>query len=156
METNIKFKKLNPNAVIPTQGSPEAAGYDLYACLEESVTVNPHEVVKIGTGLAITPPMIVSSFGAAPIKTFGAIFPRSGLATKRGLRLANGVGVADRDYTGEYIVPLYNDSNIPQTIEPNERIAQVIFIPYVASSWQEGMLEETDRGAGGFGSTGSK
>ena len=141
----IKFKKLKPNATIPTQGSEYAAGYDLYACIDESIIIQPHETVKIGTGIALTP----------PAHTFGAIFARSGIATKRGLRPANCVGVADIDYTGEYIVALHNDSNIPQTVEPNERIAQLVFIPYITDEWQEVKeLEKTERGAGGFGSSG--
>ena len=141
----IKFKKLNPNATIPTQGSEYAAGYDLYACIDEPITIQPHETVKIGTGIALTP----------PTHTFGAIFARSGLATKRGLRPSNCVGVADIDYTGEYIVALHNDSNTPQTVDPNERIAQLVFIPYVTDTWQEvEELEATQRGNGGFGSTG--
>lgn len=141
----IKFKKLNPNVTTPTQGSEYAAGYDLYACINEPITIQPCETVKIGTGVALTPPP----------HTFGAIFARSGLATKRGLRPANCVGVADEDYTGEYIVALHNDTATPQTVEPNERIAQLVFIPYVTDVWQEvEELETTERGAGGFGSTG--
>lgn len=155
----IKFKKLKPNATVPTQGSEYAAGYDLYACINEPVTIQPHETVKIGTGIAITPPKI---YYAEPyltfqktINTFGAIFARSGLATKKGLRPANCIGVCDIDYTGEYIVPLHNDTDIPQTVEPNERIAQLVFIPYITDTWQEvDELEETKRGNGGFGSSG--
>mgnify|MGYP004656321639 CR=1 FL=1 len=155
----IKFKKLKPNATIPTQGSEYAAGYDLYACIDEPVTIQPHETVKISTGIAVTPPKI---YYAEPlfqfqktINTFGAVFARSGLATKKGLRPANCVGVCDIDYTGEYIVVLHNDSNIPQTVEPNERIAQLVFIPYITDIWQEvDELEETKRGNGGFGSSG--
>ena len=146
----IKFKKIKPNATIPTQGSKYAAGYDLYACINEPISIQPHETVKVGTGIAVTPPKITN------INTFGAIFARSGLATKKGLRPANAVGVCDIDYTGEYIVALHNDTNIPQTVEPNERIAQLVFIPYVTDTWQEvDELENTARGEGGFGSTGS-
>lgn len=166
----IKFKKIKPNATVPTQGSEYAAGYDLYACIDEPVTIQPHETVKIGTGIAITPPDF--NFFTAPIqflldnkserktlltniKTFGAIFARSGLATKKGLRPANCVGVADVDYTGEYIVALHNDSNAPQIVEPNERIAQLVFIPYITDKWEEvDELEETERGNNGFGSSG--
>ncbi len=166
----IKFKKFKPNATIPTQGSEYAAGYDLYACIDEPITIQPHETVKIGTGIAITPPDF--NFFTAPmsfllddkserkavltnIKTFGAIFARSGLATKKGLRPANAVGVCDIDYTGEYIVPLHNDTDIPQTVKPNERIAQLVFIPYISDKWEEvDELEETERGSGGFGSSG--
>ena len=168
----IKFKKLKPNATVPTQGSEYAAGYDLYACIDEPITIQPHETVKIGTGVAITPPKVRCLFDQPAltempnmyyhydietnINTFGAVFARSGLATKKGLRPANAVGVCDIDYTGEYIVALHNDTNIPQTVEPNERIAQLVFIPYVTDTWQEvDELENTARGEGGFGSTGS-
>ncbi len=162
----IKFKKLKPNATVPTQGSEYAAGYDLYACINEPITIQPHKTVKIGTGIAITPPKVsyttpwnnqtnIQKIISPNINTFGAIFARSGLATKKGLRPANCVGVADIDYTGEYIVALHNDSNTPQTVEPNERIAQLVFIPYITDAWQEvDELEETKRGDGGFGSSG--
>ena len=167
----IKFKKLKPNATVPTQGSEYAAGYDLYACIDEPMTIQPHETVKIGTGIAITPPKVRCLFDQPAltempnmyyhydietnINTFGAVFARSGLATKKGLRPANAVGVCDIDYTGEYIVALHNDTNIPQTVEPNERIAQLVFIPYVTDTWQEvDKLEETKRGDDGFGSSG--
>lgn len=167
----IKFKKLKPNATVPTQGSEYAAGYDLYACIDEPITIQPHETVKIGTGIAITPPKLRCLFDQPAlteipnivyhydietnINTFGAVFARSGLATKKGLRPANAVGVCDIDYTGEYIVALHNDTNIPQTVEPNERIAQLVFIPYVTDTWQEvDNLDETKRGDGGFGSSG--
>ena len=167
----IKFKKLKPNATVPTQGSEYAAGYDLYACIDEPITIQPHETVKIGTGVAITPPKVRCLFDQPAltempnmyyhydietnINTFGAVFARSGLATKKGLRPANAVGVCDIDYTGEYIVALHNDTNIPQTVEPNERIAQLVFIPYVTDTWQEvDKLEETKRGDEGFGSSG--
>ena len=167
----IKFKKLKPNATVPTQGSEYAAGYDLYACIDEPMTIQPHETVKIGTGIAITPPKVRCLFDQPAltempnmyyhydietnINTFGAVFARSGLATKKGLRPANAVGVCDIDYTGEYIVALHNDTNIPQTVEPNERNAQLVFIPYVTDTWQEvDNLDETKRGDGGFGSSG--
>ena len=142
---DVKIKKLNPNAHIPTKGSDKAAGYDLYTCIEEAIEIQPQKMVKIGTGIAVTPPE----------GYFGAIFARSGLATKRGLRPTNCVGVCDEDYTGEYIVGLYNDSNTIQTIEPGERIAQLIFLPYISVNMIEvDELEETERGDGGFGSTG--
>lgn len=144
---DVKIKKLNPNAHIPTAGSDKAAGYDLYACIEEVIEIQPQKMVKIGTGIAVTPPE----------GYFGAIFARSGLATKRGLRPTNCVGVCDEDYTGEYIVGLYNDSNQVQTIEPGERIAQLVFLPYISVNMIEvDELEETERGNGGFGSTGTK
>lgn len=144
---DVKIKKLNPNAHIPTAGSDKAAGYDLYACIEEAIEIQPQKMAKIGTGIAVTPPE----------GYFGAIFARSGLATKRGLRPTNCVGVCDEDYIGEYIVGLYNDSNLVQIVEPGERIAQLIFLPYISVNMIEvDELEETERGDGGFGSTGTK
>ena len=144
---DVKIKKLNPNAHIPTAGSDKAAGYDLYACIEKAIDIQPQKMVKIGTGIAVTPPE----------GYFGAIFARSGLATKRGLRPTNCVGVCDEDYTGEYIIGLYNDSNTIQTVEPGERIAQLVFLPYISVNMIEvDKLEETERGDGGFGSTGTK
>lgn len=139
----IKIKRLYEDSIIPTRGSEYAAGYDLYA--HEGATIKPHETAKIGTGVAIQPPK----------DTFGAVFARSGLATKQGLRPANCVGVCDYDYTGEYIVALHNDSNEERIIEAGERIGQVVFIPYINVSFIEvNELEETKRGDGGFGSTG--
>lgn len=139
----IKIKRLYEDSIIPTRGSEYAAGYDLYA--HEGATIKPHETAKIGTGVAIQPPK----------DTFGAVFARSGLATKQGLRPANCVGVCDYDYTGEYIVALHNDSNEERTIEAGERIGQVVFIPYINVSFVEvDKLEETERGDSGFGSTG--
>lgn len=141
----IEIKKLNENAVIPTRGSQQAAGYDLYAATTEPITIQPHETVKVGTGLAI----------AVPDGYFGAIFARSGLAAKQGLRPANCVGVADSDYRGEYIVALHNDTDVERTIEPKERIAQLVVMPYLAVEFEEkDELSETARGEGGFGSTG--
>lgn len=141
----IEIKKLNENAVIPTRGSEQAAGYDLYAAIDTPVTIPAHETVKVGTGLAI----------AVPDGYFGAIFARSGLAAKQGLRPANCVGVADSDYRGEYIVALHNDTDDERVIEPKERIAQLVVMPYLAVEFEEKEeLSETERGAGGFGSTG--
>lgn len=141
----IEIKKLNEYAVIPSRGSEQAAGYDLYAAIPEAVTINPHTTEKIGTGLAI----------AVPEGYFGAIFARSGLAAKQGLRPANCVGVADSDYRGEYIVAIHNDTDCEKTIEPGERIAQLVVMPYLAVEFEEkDELSETARGAGGFGSTG--
>lgn len=141
----IKVKKLNDKATLPTRGSEYAAGYDLYACLDDSVVIAPHSTEKIGTGLSMELPEF----------TFGGIFARSGLATKEGLRPANCVGVCDSDYRGEYIVAIHNDSNFPRVIENGERIAQLIILPYVSFEFQEvEELSETNRGEGGFGSTG--
>ncbi|MBO5048358.1 MAG: dUTP diphosphatase [Clostridia bacterium] len=141
----IQIKKLKENAIIPTRGSDRAAGYDLYACLENEVTIGAGETVKIGTGLSI----------AVPEGYFGAIFARSGLAAKEGLRPANCVGVADSDYRGEYIVALHNDSAISRVVTLGERIAQLVVMPYLSVEFEEvDSLDETERGAGGFGSTG--
>lgn len=141
----INIKKLNENAIIPTRGSSQAAGYDLYACTSAPIVIAPHQTVKIGTGLAFE----------LPDGYFGAIFARSGLATKNGLRPSNGVGVCDSDYRAEYIVALHNDTNEPQTINPMERIAQLVVMPYLAVEFNEvDELVETERGEGGFGSTG--
>ena len=144
---NIRFKRLNSMAIIPSRGSEQAAGYDLYAAIEGPITIEPHTTTKIGTGLSFE----------LPNNTFGAIFARSGLATKKGLAPANMVGVCDSDYRGQYIVPLHNYSNEPQTIEPGERIAQLILLPYLPMTFVEADdLSDTDRGEDGFGSTGSK
>ena len=141
----IQIKKLSANATIPTRGSDRAAGYDLYACLENEVKIGAGETLKIGTGLSI----------AVPEGYFGAIFARSGLAAKEGLRPANCVGVADSDYRGEYIVALHNDSAVTRVVTPGERIAQLVVMPYLSVEFDEvDELDETERGAGGFGSTG--
>lgn len=141
----VKVKKLTDTAMLPTRGSEHAAGYDLYADVKNQVMISPHETEKIGTGLAIE----------IPDGYFGAIFARSGLASKRGLRPANCVGVCDSDYRGEYIVAVHNDSNHPRVIDPGERIAQLVVMPYLAVTFDEvADLSDTDRGDGGFGSTG--
>ena len=142
----VKIVKLKEGAIIPTRGSDKAAGYDLYACIDGFVSIQPHTTIKIGTGLAIQP----------PDGYFGAIFARSGLATKRGLRPSNCVGVCDEDYTGEYIVAIHNDTDEMQIISNKERIAQLVFLQYLDAEFNEvDSLDETDRGAGGFGSTGN-
>lgn len=144
MET-IRFKRLNKLAKTPTRGSEEAAGYDLYAAINETTSIPPHSTVKIGTGLSFE----------LPTETFGAIFARSGLATKMGLRPSNCTGVCDSDYRGEYIVAIHNDTNEEKVINPGERIAQLILMPYIPMTFKEVEdLSETDRGSGGFGSTG--
>lgn len=141
----IQIQKLRENAILPTRGSASAAGYDLYACLDTDVQIAPGKTEKIGTGLAI----------AVPEGYFGAIFARSGLAAKEGLRPANCVGVADSDYRGEYIVALHNDSDIVRTVTPGERIAQLVVMPFLSVEFEEKeSLDTTERGAGGFGSTG--
>ena len=141
----IQLKKLKENALLPTRGSEHAAGYDLYACLEEDVLVAPGQTVKIGTGLAV----------AVPEGFFGAVFARSGLASKEGLRPANCVGVCDSDYRGEYIIALHNDSGMTRTVRHGDRIAQLVILPFLPAEFEESdSLPETARGAGGFGSTG--
>lgn len=145
MNTKLKIKMLSKNAIVPTRGSDKAAGMDLYACIDKPVFIKPHETVKIGTGLSIE----------LPNGTFGAIIARSGVATKRGLAPANKVGVIDSDYRGEYVVALHNHSNETQWVNPNERIAQLIVMPYVPIDFEEcEELSDTERGDGGFGSTG--
>lgn len=144
MEINIKL--LNENAKVPTRGSEYAAGYDLYAATAESIDIAPHSTVKIGTGISVE----------LPNGTFGAIFARSGLATNKGLRPANCVGVCDSDYRGEYIVAIHNDTDEMMTIAAGERIAQLIVMPFVAVEFNTvEELTETQRGDGGFGSTGT-
>ena len=144
---DIYFKKLNDLAKIPTRGSKYSAGYDLYAATDSTVYIPPHSTVKIGTGLAMD----------IPHGYFGAIFARSGIATKRGLRPANCTGICDEDYKGEYIVALHNDSNELMSIEAGERIAQLIILPYQDLDFIEvDELQKTDRGEGGFGSSGKK
>ena len=141
----VKTKKLRENAIIPTRGSSEAAGYDLYACCDAVITIEPHKTEKIGTGLSIQPPK----------GYFGAIFARSGLAAKQGLRPANCTGVCDQDYLGEYIVALHNDSDTAKIIYPKDRIAQLIFLPYQDVNFSEvDEFDSTERGVKGFGSTG--
>lgn len=142
----IEIKKLKENAILPTRGSVCAAGYDLYACLDtDSLEIKPHTTEKIGTGLAV----------AVPEGYFGAIFARSGLAAKQGLRPANCVGVADSDYRGEYIVALHNDTDEVRLVNNGDRIAQLVIMPYLTAEFCEvDELDTTDRGAGGFGSTG--
>ena len=143
----IEIKKLNPNVTIPTRGSRYAAGCDLYACLDGdgAVTIPAHHTVMVPTGIAV----------ALPEGTFGGVFARSGLASREGLRPANCVGVIDSDYRGEICVGLCNVGGEPYTIEPNERIAQMVLMPVLNLPLEEtDDLGETERGAGGFGSTG--
>lgn len=142
----VSVKRLKSNAKLPTYGSDEAAGADLYACLDGVVTVNPGETVFIPTGLAMEIPK-----GCA-----GLIYARSGLACKRGLAPANKVGVVDSDYRGEFIVALHNHGNNPQTIMHGDRIAQLLITPVVTPAFIEtDTLSDTQRADGGFGSTGN-
>lgn len=141
----IAVKKLREGALLPTFGSAQAAGADLYACLEEPVTIQPGQTAFIPTGLAMELPR-----GYA-----GLIYARSGLACKRGLAPANKVGVVDSDYRGEFIVALHNHGTQPQTISNGERIAQLVVTPVLIPEYIETeALSDTQRGAGGFGSTG--
>ena len=141
----ISIKKLSSTAIIPKRGSEYAAGYDLCADIAAFVEILPHTTVKISTGLAIS----------VPHGYFGGIFARSGLATKSGLRPSNCVGCVDSDYTGEIIVALHNDLEVPQIIQPNDRIAQLVIIPFLTVEFEEtDCLEQTQRGDNGFGSTG--
>ena len=117
----VKIKKLDPNATIPTSGSAFAAGYDLYACLsgDGEVTIPAHHTVMVPTGIAV----------ALPEGTFGGVFARSGLASREGLRPANCVGVVDSDYRGECFIALHNDAEEPRTVRTGERIAQLVLLP---------------------------
>lgn len=144
----VKILKLKENAKIPTRGSSQAAGYDIYALLDtESISIMPHETVKIGTGIALELPEL----------TFLGIFARSGIATKEGLRPANCVGVVDSDYRGEIIVSIHNDSNEIRKITNYERIAQAVVLPYISVDFElADSLNTTKRGDNGFGSTGVK
>lgn len=143
---NINIKKLYTDANIPTNGSEYAAGSDLYANLPiDRITIMAGGTVKIGTGVAVE----------IPEGYFGAVFARSGLATKRGLRPANCVGVIDADYRGEIIVALHNDTHNDVEISNGDRIAQLVIMPYLKAEFNEvAELSDSQRGSGGFGSTG--
>lgn len=141
----VKVKKLDPKAILPTYGSMEAAGADLYACLDAPVTIEPGQTAWIGTGIALEVPK-----GCA-----GLVYARSSLGAKRGLAPANKVGVIDSDYRGEIRVVLLNHGKETQTVAPGERIAQFIITPVITPVYEEASeLSDTDRGIGGFGSTG--
>ena len=143
--SKIRVKKNHPNAILPTYGSINAAGADLYACIDEPVTIAPGEVFWVPTGIALEVPA-----GCA-----GLVYARSSMGAKRGLAPANKVGVVDSDYRGEVKVVLLNHSKQPQTIEPGERVAQFVITPVLTPQYEEvAELTDTDRGAGGFGSTG--
>ncbi len=141
----IRVKKLKANAKLPTYGTAQAAGADLYACLEEAVTIAPGHSAFIPTGIALE----------VPVGCAGLIYARSGLACKRGLAPANKVGVVDSDYRGEITVVLYNHGQEPQTVEGGERIAQFVITPVITPTYEEAdELSDTVRNIGGFGSTG--
>ena len=143
----VKIKKLNSSAIIPTYGTEFSAGADLYACLEETVTIAAGETAFIKTGLAME----------VPVGFAGFVYARSGLACKKGLAPANKVGVIDADYRGEVIVALHNHSKNAIAVEHGERISQLVIAPFLTAQFEEAdELEVTVRGAGGFGSTGNK
>lgn len=143
----VKIKRLSDKATVPTYGSEFAAGADLYACLDGDIQINPHETYLVPTGIAVE----------LPLGYAGLIYARSGLASKKGLAPANKVGVVDCDYRGEIKVALHNHSNEVQSVSAGERIAQFVITPYLTAQFIEcDNLSSTDRGSGGFGSTGSK
>ena len=143
----LNFKKLDPRATVPTYGSEYAAGADLRAVLDAPITIKHNESALIHTGVAV----------AIPVGYVGLIYARSGIACKRGLAPANKVGVVDADYRGEIMVSLHNHGSAEQTIEPNERIAQMVITPFLHCEYEEvNDLDNTKRGKGGFGSTGRK
>ena len=147
MQYDVRIKKLRENAAVPTYGSEFAAGADLYAAIEEAVTIEANETKLIPTGLAME----------IPTGYAGLVYARSGLASKRGLAPANKVGVIDSDYRGEVMVALHNHGTKAQTIEMGERIAQMVIAPYVTANFiLSDSLDDTVRGEGGFGSTGMK
>ena len=147
MTYDVRIKKLRDNAIIPTYGSEFAAGADLYAAIDEAVTIGSGETKLIPAGIALE----------IPVGFAGLIYARSGLACKRNLAPANKVGVVDSDYRGEVMVALHNHGNQAQTVEAGERIAQMVIAPYVTANFiLADELEDTVRGEGGFGSTGRK
>ena len=147
MNTIVKLKKLTPNAIIPTYGTAQSAGADLYSGMEQPVTIEPGKTEFIHTGIAI----------AIPEGLVGLVYARSGMACKKGIAPANKVGVIDADYRGEIMVALYNHGNEAVTVEPGDRIAQLVLTPFITAALDEAdSLDETDRGNGGFGSTGTK
>ncbi len=143
--STIRFKKTNDKAIVPTYGTEYSAGADMYACIDTPVIIEPGKTILIPTGLALEIPE-----GYA-----GLIYARSGLATKKGIAPANKVSVIDSDYRGEIRIPLHNHSDEAVTIDVAERIAQIIFTPYLKVAFEESdSLSDTERGLGGFGSTG--
>ncbi|MBE6768541.1 MAG: dUTP diphosphatase [Ruminococcaceae bacterium] len=145
MMTDVAIRLMREGAVVPTYGSADAAGADLYACLDTPVTIEAGETVMIPTGVAT----------AIPQGLVGLVYARSGLASKRGLAPANKVGVIDSDYRGEIFVALHNHGTVAQVVEHGERVAQLVLTPYVTATFQTvESLDDTVRGAGGFGSTG--
>lgn len=147
MTAPVSVKLLDPRAKLPAYGSPDAAGADLYALTDGPVTISPGQTVLVHTGLAL----------AIPRGYVGLVCARSGLATKEGLAPANKVGIIDADYRGELMVSLYNQSKADRIIDSGDRIAQLVIAPYLTAQFaQTDNLDDTQRGAGGFGSTGSR
>lgn len=141
----INIKKLSETAKLPERGSAFAAGYDLFADLKEAIEIKPHETIMINTGVAME----------IPEGYWGGVFARSGLSAKEGLRPANCVGVVDADYRGPVCVALHNDGEVVRTVMPQQKIAQLVVVPFLAVEFEEvAELSDTVRGAGGFGSTG--
>ena len=141
----LQIKKLTDTAKIPERGSSMAAGYDLFADIKDEVVIQPHTTFMVGTGVAV----------AIPEGYFGGIYARSGLSAKEGLRPANCTGVVDADYRGEIKVALHNDTEEERTIAPGQKIAQMVVSPFLSVEFsQVEELDDTDRGEGGFGSTG--
>ena len=147
MTASVSIKLLNPRAKLPAYGSADAAGADLYALTDGPVTVAPGETALIRTGIAL----------AVPQGYVGLVYARSGMACKRGLAPANKVGVIDADYRGEVMIFLHNHGDAPQVVEDGDRIAQLVIAPYLTARFQTvDELDGTERGSGGFGSTGRK
>lgn len=142
----VRVRILDERAVLPSYGTEYSAGADLYACLGESVVIQPAEAYLVHTGLAME----------IPVGFAGLVFARSGLASRKGLAPSNKVGVIDADYRGEIMVSLFNHSKEPQIVSPGERIAQIVIIPFLKVEWEVAdELSDTSRGSGGFGSTGT-
>ena len=141
----VNIKKLTETAKLPERGSAYAAGYDLFADLQETIEIKPHETYMINRGVAME----------IPDGYWGGVFARSGLSAKEGLRPANCVGVVDADYRGPVCVALHNDGEVVRTVTPGQKIAQLVVVPFLAVEFDEvEELSDTVRGAGGFGSTG--
>ncbi len=147
MEQKVLVKRMRDGAILPKRGSADAAGADLSACIGAALTIDPQETAFVPTGISVE----------IPRGFVGLVFARSSVASKRDLAPANKVGVIDSDYRGEILVALHNHGTAPRFIEPGERIAQLVIVPYLAADFQEAdALSDTARGSGGFGSTGRK
>lgn len=145
VSTKIKIKKLKEGTKVPTYGTIYSAGADLYAVLDEPVTISPNETKVISTGVALE----------IPVGLVGLVFARSGLSCKQDLAPANKVGVIDSDYRGEVVVVLHNHGTQQRTVQNGDRVAQILFMPYVRANFEEtDDLSDTVRGVGGFGHTG--